>query len=162
MKNLIIFLLIATTNSYATDKFKEYKVSVKADNDFVVKVGVTYSATKKTFFCTELVMSDGEFKRVPKWKNVLYGVNDSGIIVAPKALDGACDYKQRVQPSIQVSIPGKAEAYDTVLIADGVSDVGIQLIHCKEIQISNKNAISCSGALQTDATGNLSVKVISE
>lgn len=161
MKKFVITLLaVISFNSYA--EFKEYKITVNTENDLVASVGVTYSATKKTFFCTELDMSDGTIQRVPKWKTVLYGQTDTGVIIVPKSLKGGCEYKQRTEANIHVSIPGRAEAYNTVYITDGDSSLGTQTIRCKEIQINNGNAIACDGNLQADRNGNLTVKIIKE
>ena len=96
---------------------------------------MTYSATKKIFFCTEFDISDGSFKRVAKWKTVIYPQTNEGIIVVPRSLEGRCQYKQIAESYIRVTIPGRADAYNTVYITDGVLDLGVQTIRCKEIQI---------------------------
>lgn len=138
------------------------RLFVTADGGVKASAGGIYSARKDSYFCTEFSWNEGSGGRVPKRIYPQFGAQN-GLITIPEAVDSGCDYRRVNEGSLSFSIPGRAEAYNSVAVLRGGSGNTEQRVECKVIRVDGPDAgekLSCYGDVRLDASNQARIRVV--
>ncbi|HAH31573.1 MAG TPA: hypothetical protein DCL44_04600 [Elusimicrobia bacterium] len=137
---------------------------IKGDNELVAGASAIYQATKNTFACMTVSLDEGSMAKQPKTVYPEFK-QQNGLLTIPASMNSECAYKRVNEGSLNFSIPGKAEAYNTVSLLRNGGTAGEQQVSCKKIMsgpTGRQPMIMCFGDVNLDANGKAIVKVILE
>lgn len=148
----------AAAESYATAR-----IFVAAPGGVSAAVTAAYAARKDSHFCTELSWNEGSPVRVPKRIYPEFKAQN-GLVTVPAQVDGGCDYAKASEGSLSFSLPGRAEAYNSVALLSGGSSGAEQSVVCEIIQAGGPSGhsgemLNCLGDVRLDASGRARVRV---
>lgn len=148
----------AAAESYATAR-----IFVTAPGGVSAAVTSAYAARKDSYFCTELSWNEGSPVRVPKRIYPEFKAQN-GLITVPGHMDGGCDYAKASEGSLSFSLPGRAEAYNSVSLLRGGSPGKEQRVVCEVIRAGGPagqsgEMLNCLGDVRLDASGQARVRV---
>lgn len=148
----------AAAESYATAR-----IFVAAPGGVSASVTAAYAARKDSHFCTELSWNEGSPVRVPKRIYPEFKAQN-GLVTVPAQVDGGCDYAKASEGSLSLSLPGRAEAYNSVALLRGGSSGEEQSVVCEIIQAGGPaghsgKMLNCLGDVRLDASGQARVRV---
>lgn len=147
----------------AAESYGAARISVTAPGGVGAAVSTAYAARKDSYFCTELSWNEGSPARVPKWIYPEFKAQN-GLITVPGHMDGGCDYARASEGSMSFSIPGRAEAYNSVSLLRGGASGVEQRVVCEIIQAGGPaghsgEKLNCLGDVRLDASGQARVRV---
>ena len=157
MKYILITLLLSS-QAFADD----IVLNVKSDKAYKIGASAQFLASSDSFFCRELSMNDGSPRRIPKRRIKEFEASQSTLVI-PFEIKSKCQYQRVSGASLNLSIPGKAQAYNTVSVFYGGGDLAEQIVNCREILSGPRGdqpMIYCSGDIQTtdDGRANLIIQ----
>jgi len=147
----------------AAESYGTARIFVTAPGGVSAAVTAAYAARKDSHFCTELSWNEGSPVRVPKRIYPEFKAQ-SGLITVPAQMDGGCDYAKASEGSLSFSLPGRAEAYNSVALLRGGSSGVEQGVVCEVIQAGGPaghsgEMLNCLGDVRLDASGQARVRV---
>jgi hypothetical protein len=150
----------------AVESYGAASITVTAPGGVRASVGAVYAARKDSHFCTEFSWNEGSMARVPKQVYRKFEAQN-GRITVPGAIDGGCDYARAGEGSLSFSIPGRAEAYNSLPVMRGGSAGAEQGVVCEIIRADGPESYSgeklnCRGDVRLDAAGRALVSVTIE
>jgi len=144
----------------ATEDYGTARILVTAQNGIRAVASAAYAARKDSYFCTEVSWNEGSMERVPKRTYPEFEAQN-GLVTIPGVLGGGCDYARVSEGSISFSIPGRAEAYNSVALLRGGVSGEEQSVVCEVIEAGNSagEQLYCRGDVRLDASGQARVRV---
>lgn len=147
----------------AAESYGTARIFVTAPGGVSAAVTSAYAARKDSYFCTELSWNEGSPVRVPKRIYPEFKARN-GLITVPGSVDGGCDYAKASEGSLSFSLPGRAEAYNSVSLLRGGSSGAEQSVVCEIIQAGGPaghsgEKLNCLGDVRLDASGQARVRV---
>lgn len=140
------------------------RLLVAAEGGIKVSASAVYAARKESHSCTEFSWNEGSLTRVPK--RIYPGFSErNGLVDIPEAVDSSCDYARQGGVSLTLSIPGTAEAYNSVAVLAGGGTSGEQTVVCSVINAggpsgSVKRMLNCFGDVRLDVHNQAKVRVV--
>ncbi|HAH33086.1 MAG TPA: hypothetical protein DCL44_12310 [Elusimicrobia bacterium] len=135
---------------------------IKGDKELVAGASAIYQATKDSPSCMTVSWDEGSMAKRPKTVYPEFN-QQNGLLTIPASIDSECGYKRVNEGSLNFSIPGKAEAYNTVSLFRNGGSTGEQEVVCEKIMsgpTGRQSMIMCFGDINLDANGKAVIKVI--
>ena len=144
----------------AAEDYGTTRIFVTGPGGVRASVSAAYAARKDSYFCTELSWNEGSMERVPKRTYPEFEAQN-GLLTVPGVLGGGCDYARVSEGSLSFSIPGRAEAYNSVALMRGGASGEEQSVVCEVIEAGNSagEQLYCRGDVRLDASGQARVRV---
>lgn len=137
-------------------------LAIKGEKELVAGASAIYHATKDSPSCMTVAMNEGSMIKTPKTVYPEFK-QQNGQLIIPAAIDSQCGYTRGNEGSLNFSIPGKAEAYNTVSLFRNGGSSGEQVVVCEKIlsgPTGRQPMIMCFGDVNLDANGKATVKVV--
>lgn len=140
------------------------RLFITTEGGIKASASAVYSARTNSYFCTEYSWNEGSGGRVPKRIYPQFAAQN-GLITIPGAMDSSCDYRRVNEGSLSLSIPGRAEAYNSIAVLMGGSGGAEQRVECKVIMVDGPKGaagekLSCYGDIRLDADNKANVRVV--
>ena len=137
-------------------------IVIKGAGELKAAGSAIFMATNDSFSCTEFSWNEGSAVRVPKRIYPEFEQRN-GLIKIPADIESKCGYTRVNEGSLNFSIPGVAEAYNTVSLFRNGGSAKEQEVVCEQILSGPKGdqeMIMCHGDINLDDNGKATVKVI--